>query len=362
MISLKKIISVIICTVLVFSLFAFNATITFAEKGNSEIIISDFSGNPKDTVYVPVIIDNNTGFSDIALSVNFDKSALDYEKTIDGLLNNHSVFNHLKDGRIAIAYTGDYDIEDNGILFTVQFKIKKNAKIKKSSITLSKIYIKNISGKSVSHSSKNGSIDVQEACSGEHDYLDWQPVVQNNCTKSGIRARRCKKCGGTQNDIVSATGHEVEDKFTVDIVAKNGKPGIISRHCVKCNAKTNIVTYTENNATALSLNDILDTVDNESLKNLIYFLNGSVTYPDVYYEIKDVEKFIANYKSGSYEGSKSVFGSNGTINVDAASDKLLRKLFGNGRQIGIFGVIKRAAIADEIPIKLFSKLFCLLFI
>lgn len=335
---------------------------SFAEKKAVILSISDVSANPGDTVFVSVKIENNSGFSNIAFNLNFDKTKLEYKKPLGGILPDFSTFDHSKNGRIAIAYTGDYVINENGSLVCFEFTVNKKAKLKKSSLSLSKTYISNTDCKTVKHTAKSGTLKLKKSCSGEHIYEGWEAPVIPTCTKDGIKVSYCTKCGHSNPEEFKATAHKLEDKFTIDITAKGEKHGMLSQHCTKCGAKTNIIVYTNEKPAALSINNLLDKFDETTISNLIYFLNGQVVFPEINYEVTDIEKFIADNTSSNGANSKSVINDDKTVNVDIAVDRVLRSLFGNGKQPGIVDKIKRAAISGEIPIGIIRTLVLMILV
>ena len=128
-----------------------------------------------------------------------------------------------------------------------------------------------------------------------------------------------------------------------------------------CGAKTDIVVYNQKNNAALSLNNMPDSFGESAIKALVYFFNGGKTYPDIYYDITDVDEFIRDNSPYSSNGRPAV-NDDKTINVDIAIDRILHEVFGNEREPGIIEALRRAAIADELPLKLICKLVCLILI
>lgn len=362
MIALKKIVSILVCAALLISVFGFCLVASADSKDKAVISTIDATGTPGDTIYVPVKIENNPGFSDLAFSLSFNKSLLSYQSVSSGSLEGFSIFDHSKSGKVVVSYTGDFTIGNDSTLLYFIFNVKKKAKAKTGKLKISGVYLKNSKSKSIKYSIDSGSIKISKPCEDEHSYSDWEYIIPATCTQEGVRTCHCTKCGSTRSETSPAQGHIIDDRFSVDVVAEGSKPGMLSRHCSKCGAKTNIVIYTEENATALAINKMLDSLSENSISNLIYFLNGEKTYPEINYDVTDVDKFILENSSfEDDENYKSARNDDGSINVGIAIDKVLNNFLGKNNKAGILTTIKRAAIAGEFPFRAVGKLICLIF-
>ncbi|MBR3519151.1 MAG: hypothetical protein IKN77_03400 [Paludibacteraceae bacterium] len=102
---------------------------------------------------------------------------------------------------------------------------------------------------------KAGSCDTVEYCavcktelSRIHTVIEelghrWNPeinTVEPTCIGKGIISHTCKVCHVTETREISALGHQYADTFTVDIKATCTSDGNKSRHCVRCDVKTDI--------------------------------------------------------------------------------------------------------------------------
>ncbi len=71
----------------------------------------------------------------------------------------------------------------------------------------------------------------------------WNPeikTVEPTCIGKGIISHTCKVCHVTETREISALGHQYTDTFTVDIKATCTSDGNKSRHCIRCDVKTDI--------------------------------------------------------------------------------------------------------------------------
>ena len=343
---MKKIISIIIITLLV----AFSACgIVYAESEAAPdavvISVDNTFANPGDTVYISISISGNPGIEDYAFSFDFDSSVLKYEGYFKGVLSDYLIYNHAVNGKLVLTSLNANGIKSDGKIITYKFSVDKDAKSGEYKLGLSKSYLAGDNGR-VKHELKGATLKIDKKCSGEHLYTGFVPAVSKTCTSNGIDTRYCEQCGHTDIKTTQSEGHTVEHKFTIDIISEDGKSGMLSRHCTTCGAKTSIVVFTPNNTSALGINQMVDNLSDSSISNLIYFINGGVTYPDITDDNYDLSSFVID-KSPSINDD-------GSINVGVAVDHILRKLFGNNKKGGLFGAIKRAAIADELPSKLVS--------
>ncbi|MCQ2454633.1 MAG: hypothetical protein MJ090_00595 [Clostridia bacterium] len=78
-----------------------------------------------------------------------------------------------------------------------------------------------------------------------HDY-ELVDTVNPTCITNGYSVYKCSICGKTISDKeVPALGHDFENEWTVDRPASKGVAKIISRHCKRCNEKTDIKYVSE---------------------------------------------------------------------------------------------------------------------
>ena len=82
-----------------------------------------------------------------------------------------------------------------------------------------------------------------------HDY-DIAPGKKATCTESGLtEGRSCKTCGEviSEQEVISALGHDYSTDFTVDTTATCKNYGSKSRHCSRCDNKTDITVIPATN-------------------------------------------------------------------------------------------------------------------
>ncbi len=71
--------------------------------------------------------------------------------------------------------------------------------------------------------------------------FDATNVIKNpTCTEAGLKRGNCKTCGQYKEEYPAALGHAYSSSFTVDKEATYEADGEKSRHCVRCDARTDV--------------------------------------------------------------------------------------------------------------------------
>ena len=81
-----------------------------------------------------------------------------------------------------------------------------------------------------------------ESYGGEHVISGEKVTLEPTCGADGVKYNLCSVCGETVGEpiAVPALGHDYSTKFTVDVEATCSQPGSMSRHCSRCDAKTDV--------------------------------------------------------------------------------------------------------------------------
>ncbi|MBA4701542.1 MAG: S-layer homology domain-containing protein [Ruminococcus sp.] len=77
----------------------------------------------------------------------------------------------------------------------------------------------------------------------DHDYVCTEKKA--TCTEGGLKTYVCSICGDTYTTETSVLGHNYSTKWTVDKAATCTEKGSQSRHCIRCNEKTDITEIAE---------------------------------------------------------------------------------------------------------------------
>ncbi len=76
----------------------------------------------------------------------------------------------------------------------------------------------------------------------EYHIYDEFVITAPTCTDAGARSHKCIWCDEAISEPIPATGHDFEIEFTVDLEPTVTETGVMSRHCKKCGAVTDVTT------------------------------------------------------------------------------------------------------------------------
>jgi len=242
---MKKIISLIICVILLFTVVTTTASAETIEQG--EIVISKIDANPGDSVFVPFEFKENPGIMASTISITYDSSVLEYVNYKKGnILKDYLFAEHPEKNIIRFVSCESTTRRKSGTLFTLEFKVKDKAKD-----GLSKLDIVYSSGdfcdwqlNRIMPKIVSGGVNValtQKNCS--HKYGDWETVAVASCTQNGVKQHSCSKCGHLENKEISKTGHKYSDAWSVVTPATESSHGTIARVCIYCEEYTDQKAY-----------------------------------------------------------------------------------------------------------------------
>ncbi len=73
-----------------------------------------------------------------------------------------------------------------------------------------------------------------------HSFASSETVKEATCTEDGLKRGTCKSCGQYKEVTVSALGHDWQKNFTIDKPATYEETGEKSKHCNRCDARTEV--------------------------------------------------------------------------------------------------------------------------
>lgn len=245
---LKKLLSIGICICLLFSLLS-GSFVTDAATVNEGIITVDtVEGITGDSVLVPISIEENPGIMATSISVTYDSSVLTYEKGFLGsILVGVMVVDHPTRNLIRVVSLGYWDIDTNGPIITLQFKIADDAEMGHYPISIS------YSSGDFCDQALNrimpeivpGGVDVAfNGSNCQHKkYGKWTEAAAPSCKENGVDKRICEDCGHTDLRDTDSIGHEYSDEWTVDTKATPEKDGTMSRYCIRCDDYVDRISF-----------------------------------------------------------------------------------------------------------------------
>ena len=288
---MKKIISLLVCLVLVFSL-SISAFAAGSAKVNSDASADVIKVG--DTVVVTVSLSDCAPFKSMALTPNFDKNVFEIvsgEWLLDG-----AALSNFNGTSAAIAYSNA--VEKSGDIFKYVLKVKDNATLKNTTIKTDavikngaasvestagsatvKVICKNHSfgawskadnnnhkhtctacgtAESSAHTWNGGTITKAATCketgvktytctvcnatktetiakTNSHNWSGYKVTKEPTCTAAGTQTRTCSVCGETESQSVPATGHSY-GAWTTTKEPTCTEKGVETRKCSKCSA------------------------------------------------------------------------------------------------------------------------------
>ncbi len=116
-------------------------------------------------------------------------------------------------------------------------------------------------------------------CIKGHSHTYAEQTVAPTCTEQGYTLKKCKCGKEIKSDYVDALGHDYSSELTVDMVSTCITKGSESRHCTRCDAKTEVTeiplaahTYVDGRCSICGKDDIYEAT------GLEYVLSSDRTY------------------------------------------------------------------------------------
>lgn len=133
---LKKIISLSLAVLMVFAL----CSASVSANTNAVIYATDVTAKPGDTVKVEVVLDFNPGINTLRLFVDYSSECFELVSSTDGGILGQSTYSKELSAKPYVLYwtnSSKNDFTKNGVLATLEFKVKKSVSSGGYPITLS---------------------------------------------------------------------------------------------------------------------------------------------------------------------------------------------------------------------------------
>ena len=203
----------------------------------AQVKVGTVTGNPGDTVTVPVSISSNPGFAGFTFVIDYNTSALTLVEITKGDLLNASesgAFTKNISGK-TVNWTDSVNITGNGIVLKLTFKITDGAAGGNYAVTLA---LKN--GSSTNFVDENAhaqNITFQNGKIGVHSYTS--KVTAATCTAQGYTIYTCSSCGYSYKaNYTDALGHSYSYKATKAPTAS--ATGVLTGTCSQCSGTTTV--------------------------------------------------------------------------------------------------------------------------
>lgn len=284
-----KIFKPLICVFTVISLLlGVCFTASAAENSDGHITVSTVTAVNGDSVIVKLDMSDNPGIMAMTISITYDSSVLTYERFYRGYLRDYTVAAHPDKNLIRLVNCENGNLHKNATMISFQFKVNENADFGFYPITID--YKQgdfcNWKLKKLMPEITSGGVNIEfngKNCNHKK-YGKWETAAPAGCTEPGAEQRACKKCGHIEIRETEPIGHSFSPEWTIDEPATKDALGKMSRHCERCDATTDLLTFTlkdvednkiDNNPLAeIKPSDFTDKLKDEQLPN------GGETTPD----------------------------------------------------------------------------------
>ncbi len=245
---MKKAISLCLCIILLFSLFAFSTSAAGDTLKKGIINIATVNATNGDTVIVPVTIPENPGIMAITINFTYDSSTLEYVKYNKGdIFSDYGVKEFPEENRIRFVNCESNDMKKNGTFLSLEFKVKDTAKMGLSEIGIrySKGDFCNYDLEKIMPTIITGGVNIAfNGSNCDHkSYEDWYEVTPATCEQKGAKQRSCKSCGHTEQKETEKLSHKYSEKWTVLTPATEDSVGYMVRYCELCKNYTDKIEY-----------------------------------------------------------------------------------------------------------------------
>lgn len=249
MFKFKKFFAVILCII-----FCITLSFTTTAAPAAKLTVTSVDAMPGDTVVIDVNISNNPGIMAMAFTITYDSNDLEYKSYSKGYLSSYTVKNHPDKGHVAFVNVENKNVATDGTIISLTFEVKKASKAGKHPITIAnsnrdkhgnKLHniFSDANQNYIVPSVASGGITVAETCENSgHKYGEWNILQNADCTTTGTKNHTCIRCGYLEEVVIPIT-HDFEAEWTIDKAATPEEDGIMSRHCAKCDAVTDKITF-----------------------------------------------------------------------------------------------------------------------
>lgn len=263
-----KIFKPLICVFTVISLLlGVCFTASAAENSDGHITVDTVTAVNGDSVIIKFDMSENPGTMAMTISITYDSSVLTYEKAYIGYLRDrtYQVADHPEQNLIRFVDCEAGNSFRNGTFLSLQFKVKDTASFGfyPVSIDYKEGDFCNWKLKKLMPQITPGGVNIEfngKNCPHKN-YGKWKTAAPAGCTEPGAEQRACEKCGHIEIRKTNPVGHEFAKEWTIDKAATKDSSGTMSRHCIRCDATTDLLTFT--------LKDAEDNkIENEPLKEV----------------------------------------------------------------------------------------------
>ncbi len=247
---MKKITSIVLAVLVVFSMFTFIATaadaVTVTVKADKTAV------KVGDVITVDVSVSENSKLCAFTGDLKYDKTVLEVVEgsaKVYGVAPNEYINPAYGSSTVRYTCASTSHIGDAAAtMFTVQFKAIKDGTAN-ISLSIDEAYA--ATGESseeavdVNTNTVKVTVEADEQPTEQptepeqptehvHSYSDWKVVTKATCEKDGEKIKTCKVCGDSVKEAIPATGHTEGKDWIVTKAATTTSTGTAVKKCTVC--------------------------------------------------------------------------------------------------------------------------------
>ena len=222
---MKKMISVLLCTLILVSLLQFPALAAVNTISASKVDVC-----LEKTVELTVSINNNPGFCYLKIGFSYNRDALELTEIVNGKVCTDTFTPAEK----FLLWDSEQDVAENGTLVTFRFTAKETAG--KFPVTLRVVECYNYQEQPVTLTVSNGSVNVL----AEHMWNNGEIATVPTCKDPGVKTFVCTVCGDSKTETVEkdANNHTGGTEIRDAVSATCGKDDYTGdTYCKGCGVK-----------------------------------------------------------------------------------------------------------------------------
>ncbi len=268
---MKKITSIVLAVLVVFSMFTFIAT----AAGASVAVTADkTSAKVGDTITVTAAVAENSDLGTLTVDIAYNHDVLEVVagSSVKGEAFSMEELNENYKGGIRYAAINSSSLNKAATLFTVKFKVvgagdanlavvaegtDANDETVKVSVNVAKVTVAAEEKPTEKPTEPEQPTDPEEPTEHKHSYSEWKVVTKATCDKDGEKIKTCKVCGDSVKEAIPATGHKEANKWEVTKPATTTATGTAVKKCTVCGKvlKTDVLPKLEASADSTKPND-----------------------------------------------------------------------------------------------------------
>ncbi len=173
---------------------------------NPTLTVSSTSANLGEEIVLSVSLSNNTGFSSLQFTVDYDESVIKLTSFTNQVSGNMLVDSEVSTAKFAVIAVSD--ITTNGMVCEIAFNVLDSAALGSTSVSLNDVEITTDGGYTkLDTTIVPGTVTVNET---EHLWDEGSVTHEATCSEEGEMTYTCQRCGATKTESIAKLPHTEE--------------------------------------------------------------------------------------------------------------------------------------------------------